>query len=1121
MPATDTHPSAEELGAFTLGRLDDALHSAIESHLAVCTDCLGRAAAAPDDSLVGLLKAVHSRQERQGDTARGALGDAPTLSPVPLPPTDALPGEGASADGTAAPEALTRHDRYRLVRLLGQGGMGEVYEAEHRVMGRSVALKVINRAFTASPAAVERFRREVRAASKLSHPNVVHAYDAENAGETHFLVMEFVTGVTLSRLVQQRGPLPIAEACEYVRQAALGLQHAHERGLIHRDVKPDNLILTEGGQVKVLDFGLAALTVEGKRDGLTDDNVIMGTPDYLAPEQAEDARRADGRADVYSLGCSLYYLLTAAVPFPGGTPLQKILAHRERPAPSPRKERPDVPRELDAVVRRMLAKRPEDRYQTAGEVAAALAPFTQRQGPRRRLGWLVAAGVLLLAAALAAGAVVHRIQTDNGELVIETQSEDVEVVVKQGGKVVRIIDTKTGKSITLRSGVYELETKDGKGLQLDVAEVTLKRGEVKLAKVIRRPKVAEPEKEATGKIEVIHRVSIPGPRPVYQTAVSPDGKLFAAAVDGHGVVVWDGATGKELRRLEGFLVQFSPVTGRLVTGDKKRLIVHDPTGKTVLKTLELTADLWGFWTLADGRHAVLVTENKVVGMADLDGGKILQAWKYEHEVSWAATDDGTFLFVKDKNEKEYRVLDVTKNKLSDGFVALRKYERIVSFRPGGKQAMVVGNGELLLVNVADGKKVAKLGSTLGKAVAAARNGDLTQTALEAYDDGTLRLFDLLAGKERATFRFPDGEKPKNDNTIWLSPDGRFACVSTDRSVYLLRLPPPAEEKRSEQKEKAPAEMELVRKIPVSDGKERLYHVAISASGKYALVTHTEDTGRQCDTYEVATGKKVLSCRGYRAEFLGDGEQVVFVRTGEERLVWDEAQVYELPSGKLSRSCRFENVGGMMLVAPGGKHLAWWSPLGYGLLDLTQMKHKLTLHPKSTGEREPHFSIDGKYLFTPTGKDTPYAAHEVETGRKSDDFRIVGNILGFFPDGKTVAVYRDSKAVRLDVRTGKEVEPLTPPPTGDPVQWKTSVDCRCWVGRYEDGTILQYQLPSWKKFATYRLPEDDRDLARGGHAAASRSTVSISADGRFAAVLTTKSLYVLRLASLEAPAKPKQ
>ena len=206
--------------------------------------------------------------------------------------------------------------------------MGAVYLAEHGVMNRRVALKVIKPEYTSNPAAVERFRREIRAAARLHHPNIVAAYDAEQAGETHFLVMEYVDGVSLDRLVAERGPLPVAEACEYVRQAALGLQHAHEHGLVHRDVKPHNLIRGADGVVKVLDFGLASARGSGECS-LTGATVVMGTPDYIAPEQAEESRAADARSDVYALGCTLYFLLTGRPPFARRSPLRTLLAHRE------------------------------------------------------------------------------------------------------------------------------------------------------------------------------------------------------------------------------------------------------------------------------------------------------------------------------------------------------------------------------------------------------------------------------------------------------------------------------------------------------------------------------------------------------------------------------------------------------------------------------------------------------------------------------------------------------------------------------------------------------------------------------------------------------------------------
>jgi hypothetical protein len=223
---------------------------------------------------------------------------------------------------------------------------------------------------------VQRFRQEVRAAARLAHPNIVTAYDAGEAGDVCFLVMEYVEGETLAEVVARRGPLPLGEACDYARQAALGLEHAHAQGLVHRDLKPGNLLRTPQGVVKILDFGLARLH-PGLHTGeaLTPAGAVVGTPLYVAPEQARDPGGADARADLYSLGCTLYHLLAGCPPFPEGTALQQLLAHQDR-APRPLTAyRADVPEELGRLVERLLAKEPERRYQTAADVADALVPF--------------------------------------------------------------------------------------------------------------------------------------------------------------------------------------------------------------------------------------------------------------------------------------------------------------------------------------------------------------------------------------------------------------------------------------------------------------------------------------------------------------------------------------------------------------------------------------------------------------------------------------------------------------------------------------------------------------------------------------------------------------------------
>jgi formylglycine-generating enzyme required for sulfatase activity/tRNA A-37 threonylcarbamoyl transferase component Bud32 len=286
--------------------------------------------------------------------------------------------DGTGRHPGTLPEAF---GRYLVLRELGRGGMGIVYQARHTVMDRQVVIKVVSRALLDNPDALERFRREIRAAAQLAHPNIVTAYDAEQDGDRHFLVMEFIPGQSLAEVLQKKGPLPVAHACNYARQAALGLQHAFERGMVHRDIKPANLMLTPTGQVKILDFGLAKVVSErGAGKGLTASGAYMGTPEYCAPEQATDARSADIRADLYSLGCTLYCLLAGHPPFQEDTPVKAILAHLEKePVPLP-ELRPEVPAALWAVVARLIAKDPVRRYQTPAEVAQALAPFCQRGG---------------------------------------------------------------------------------------------------------------------------------------------------------------------------------------------------------------------------------------------------------------------------------------------------------------------------------------------------------------------------------------------------------------------------------------------------------------------------------------------------------------------------------------------------------------------------------------------------------------------------------------------------------------------------------------------------------------------------------------------------------------------
>ncbi len=389
--AAENCPSRQVLLAYETGELSEPTAEGVIAHISTCPDCqaglatLGEA----NDTLVAQLRrppaadpyaaepecreAVIRMKEQAGGAFRvRTLPDAELTEPT----------------------VLRELGEYQLLEKLGEGGMGVVYRARHTKLKRLVALKILPTRSMQYQRAIARFEREMEAVGRVNHPNIVQAYDAREIEGTWFLVMEYVDGVDLGELVRWHGPLPIPDACELIRQAATGLQYAHEHGLIHRDIKPSNLILSRGGQLKILDLGLALLkgdqpTGEELTDGhgalgrlaedLTAAQQVMGTASYMAPEQGSDSHQVDVRADIYSLGCTLYKLLAGRPPFGGAeyrTPPDQMMAHRTKPVEPIGKLRPEVLPELGAVVQRMLAKNPADRFATPAEVARAVVGFT-------------------------------------------------------------------------------------------------------------------------------------------------------------------------------------------------------------------------------------------------------------------------------------------------------------------------------------------------------------------------------------------------------------------------------------------------------------------------------------------------------------------------------------------------------------------------------------------------------------------------------------------------------------------------------------------------------------------------------------------------------------------------
>jgi serine/threonine protein kinase len=298
----------------------------------------------------------------------------------------AEPTTSHEAPGSTAHDARSRSDtqeslgQYLLLEKLGEGGMGAVYKGMHSKLKKLFAVKILTprREFFADM--VERFHLEMEAVGRLDHPNIVRATDAGEDSGRFFLVMDYFEGSDLAKVLAARGPLPVAEACGVIYQAACGLQYIADRGLVHRDIKPSNLLLTSEGKVKILDLGLALLRRQEAAEELTEVGQVMGTYDYMAPEQTRDSHQVDIRADIYSLGCTFYKLLTGQPPFPGSmyrTSREKVLAHREATAVPLSVYRQDVPEALTIVLARMLAKTPEERQQAPREVAEALEAYVQ------------------------------------------------------------------------------------------------------------------------------------------------------------------------------------------------------------------------------------------------------------------------------------------------------------------------------------------------------------------------------------------------------------------------------------------------------------------------------------------------------------------------------------------------------------------------------------------------------------------------------------------------------------------------------------------------------------------------------------------------------------------------
>ncbi len=538
---------------------------------------------------------------------------------------------------------------YEIVEELGRGGMGIVYQARDFNTNEVVAIKVIRRDRLVHADSVRRFRREAQAASRLSHPNIVRVYDSDHEGNTHYIVMEYVEGATLHALVEENGALAVHLACEYVRQAALALQHAHEQALVHRDIKPSNLMATQTTStmhnqthsihvIKVLDMGVAKLhhlpesPVESLTT-LTQPGSVIGTADFIAPEQLEDPRMADHRADLYSLGCTFYYLLTGRVPFPGGSLIQKLDNQRWKSPEAVEQLRPEAPKPIGAVVRKLMAKRPNERYQSGADVAQDIQSIlngrpTTQHAPRTSL---IQLGVCT---GHTAGVLCVAVSHDGKR-------------IASGGKdgTVRMWDERTCKELL--------------------------------------------------------RWKCPG-RDIRSLAFSPDGKQLVTA-SGVSLRVWDVATGQELYKLGGHV---DTVRGVLWTTDGARILSCGEDRTVRVWNVKNAKEVLRF---ARHRGAVLAMAISQDGARMFSGGKEskLRCWEVGtgRESAQLKIPTGQVLSMALSNDDQYglsahfdttiRVWDVVGGREIRKLQGHRQVVTSVLFLPDGRHILSASQGRIL------------------------------------------------------------------------------------------------------------------------------------------------------------------------------------------------------------------------------------------------------------------------------------------------------------------------------------------------------------------------------------------------------------------------------------------
>jgi WD40 repeat protein/serine/threonine protein kinase len=662
---------------------------------------------------------------------------------------------------------------YLLLDRLGAGGMGQVYRARHLRLDRIEAVKIIRPELLTSPGVLQRFQREARAAAQLSHVNIVAVRHADEVAGKHFLVMEYVEGTDLGDRVRKGGPLSAGHACDLIRQAALGLQHAHERRLVHRDIKPSNLLLAqEETLVKVADLGLALWRAEGpgqEASQLSVEGTALGTLDFMAPEQGVDAHRVDIRADIYSLGCTLYYLLTGRVVFPGGTAVQKLLRHQQAEPESVERLCPDLPAGVPPVLGCMLAKDPAARFQTPAEVAAALAPFSDQAGSRsvRRpvqrepapvaetntkgeqttTGWR-SAPTLPPAGSPGKDATAPCLVPGDTPAASHTAPDLQTCTMPAPRSMRRVVLLAAGLALCAGLAWYLWPRSEGKRRE-DIEVTTASPLDRLDAGAI--PATERFPWQPSELVGVVGTHSWRHWGPVRGVAVSPDGRLVASSSEDGRILLREIATGKLLATVTGhkdtvYGVAFDPM-GRFLASAG-----HDQTVR--------------LWNQATGEQAAILEghASTVNAVAVSPNGKLLGAGSSSDD-----TSRGEIRLWNLETRKPHRTLQGHAREVT-----------AVAFSPDGTllaSASKDGMVQLWDARTGDrGRTLRQKGETM-LAVAFAPNG---QEVAAGCEDASVTVWSVASGAERASLKADWG----GIHALAYLPDGTLAAAGADRVIRL-------------------------------------------------------------------------------------------------------------------------------------------------------------------------------------------------------------------------------------------------------------------------------------------------------------------------------------------------